>query len=60
MAGNLGFNVTLVSDATATFDRTGHDGVEYSADEIHKIHLASLNNEFCMVKPTEWILRQVR
>jgi len=34
MAGNLGFNVTLVSDATATFDRTGHDGVEYSAEDI--------------------------
>ena len=57
MAGNLGFNVTLVSDATATFDRTGHDGVEYSADDIHSIHLASLNNEFCKVRSTEWVLR---
>ena len=59
MAGNLGFNVTLVSDATATFDRTGHDGVEYSAEDIHRIHLASLHNEFCKVRSTEWVLNEI-
>ena len=59
MAGNLGFNVTLVSDATATFDRTGHDGVKYSADDIHRVHLASLNNEFCTVRSTEWVLNEI-
>ncbi len=59
MAGNLGFKVTLVSDATATFDRTGHDGVNYSADDIHQVHLASLNNEFCKVRSTEWVLNEV-
>ena len=52
MAGNLGFSVTLVSDATATFDRKGHDGVQHSANDIHEIHLASLNGEFCEVKST--------
>lgn len=56
MASNLGFNVTLVSDATATFERVGHDGVKYSADEIHKAHLASLNREFCTVRSTGWVL----
>ena len=56
MAGNLGFTVTLVSDATATFNRIGHDGIEYSADEIHRIHLASLNGEFCVVRSTEDVL----
>lgn len=56
MAGNLGFAVTLVSDATATFDRTGHDGVHYSADEIHNIHLASLNGEFCTVRSSAEVL----
>ena len=59
MAGNLGFNVTLVSDATATFDRMGHDGAEYSVDDIHSIHLASLNNEFCQVGSTEWVLNEM-
>jgi nicotinamidase-related amidase len=56
MAGNLGFSVTLVSDATATFDREGHDGAYHSADEIHVIHLASLNDEFCTVKSTAEVL----
>jgi len=59
MAGNLGFNVTLVSDGTATFNRVGHDGIEYSADEIHRIHLASLNGEFCAVRSTREILDDI-
>jgi nicotinamidase-related amidase len=58
MAGNLGFDVTLVSDATATFDRKGHDGAYHSAEEIHAIHLASLNNEFCTVKSTAEVLSE--
>ena len=53
MAGNLGFMVLLVSDATATFDRNGPDGKEYLAEDIHAVHLASLNGEFCTVITTE-------
>jgi len=56
MAANLGFNVVLVSDATATFAKTGHDGVTYSANELHNINLASLNNEFCSVRTTDFLL----
>ena len=56
MAGNLGFNVTLVSDATATFDRTGVDGTHHTADEIHQVHLASLHGEFCTVRSCEEVL----
>jgi hypothetical protein len=33
MADNLGFEVVVVEDATATFERTGPDGVRYSADK---------------------------
>ena len=53
MAGNLGFNVLLVSDATATFDRTGPDGTYFSAELMHSVNLASLNNEFCRVVSTD-------
>ncbi len=56
MAANLGFNVTLISDATATFDRESYDGVLYSADEVHRINLASLNGEFCVVRSTKEVL----
>ena len=59
MAANLGFQVTLVSDATATFDRTGYDGKLYAADEIHRINLTSLNGEFCMVRKTEEVLQDI-
>ncbi len=53
MAGNFGFKVLLVSDATATFDRKGPDGKEYIAEDIHAVHIASLNGEFCNVIKTE-------
>lgn len=59
MAGNLGFDVTLVSDATATFDRKGEDGIHYSASQIHKIHLASLNGEFCTVLTSKEVLSAI-
>ena len=52
MASNLGFRVTLISDATATFERQGYDGILYSADDIHKINLVSLDGEFCIVRST--------
>jgi len=56
MAGNLGFNVTLVGDACATFDRTGVDGTIYPANLVHEISLANIHNEFCTVKDTNQVL----
>ncbi len=55
MAGNLGFNVTLVSDGTATFERT-YAGKYHSAEDMHQLHLASLDGEFCTVMTTQQIL----
>lgn len=59
MAGNLGFDVTLVADATATFDRTSSDGRHYTAEQIHDIHLASLDGEFCEVQTTAQVLNSI-
>ena len=58
MAGNFGFDVILVSDASATFDRKGADGCHYSAEQIHNIHLASLNGEFCTVQTCTEVLNR--
>ena len=58
-ASDLGFDVTVVADATATFDRVGHDGVLYRAEDIHNIHLASLNREFCAVRTTAQVLAEI-
>jgi len=59
MAADLEFNVTLISDATATFEREGYDGALYSADDIHKINLVSLHGEFCIVRSTEEVLKEI-
>lgn len=56
MAGNLGFDTYVVSDATATFDREGADGKRYSAEEVHAVNLASLNQEFAKVVTTNALL----
>ncbi|HEY4734177.1 MAG TPA: isochorismatase family protein, partial [Gemmatimonadaceae bacterium] len=56
MAANLGFRVTVVADATATFGRTGYDGKKYSADVVHGAELASLNGEFATVLESQEIL----
>jgi len=52
MAGNLGFDAWLVRDATWTFDRTGPDGDEHPAEDIHAMTLANLNGEFARIVST--------
>lgn len=56
MAGNLGYGTFLISDATATFGRTGPDGRAFDADLVHSVALASLNGEFATVLSTEQLL----
>ncbi|MEM9918456.1 MAG: cysteine hydrolase family protein [Bacteroidota bacterium] len=56
MAGNLGYETILVSDATATFDRIGINGENYSSEVIHLTSLASLQEEFAQIKTTEEVL----
>ena len=56
MAGNLGFQTYLVADATAAFDKVGHDGRRYSAQEVHDISLATIHGEFATVVDTAAVL----
>jgi nicotinamidase-related amidase len=56
MAGNLGFDVVVVADATATFERTGPDGAHYPAEQMHRLALASLHGEFARVQSTADVL----
>ncbi len=60
MAANLGFETIILSDATATFDRTSASGVKYDAQLIHEINLASLEGEFATILTTQQLLDQVR
>ncbi len=49
MAGNFGYRVYLIEDATATFDRKGPDGKHFDAQLVHETALASLHGEFARV-----------
>ena len=58
MAGNLGYAVRVVSDATATFDRTGPDGVLYPAELVHAMALSDLHGEFASVIDTRTLIAE--
>ena len=60
MAGNLGYEVLLVADATATFNKRGVDGQNYPAELIHETALASLNEEFAKVVTADFIKQSVQ
>ena len=60
MAGNLGFDTYFVSDATATFDRVGPDGVRHAAEDIQAMTLSNLNGEFATIVTTDEALRLVQ
>lgn len=56
MAGNLGFDAVVVSDATVAFDITGPDGRHFDAELIHAVSLTTLNDEFAQVLDTTAII----
>ena len=56
MAANLGFEVTIVSDACFAFERRLPDGRIFDADLVHDVALASLNGEFAKVCTTDQVI----
>jgi len=59
MAGNFGYETFLVSDATATFNKKGIDGQNYSAELIHETALASLHEEFATIVTTDFLKQNI-
>jgi nicotinamidase-related amidase len=59
MAGNLGFETHVATDATATFGRTGPDGKVHDAQTVHEVALASLHGEFATVETTEALIQRL-
>jgi len=49
MAGNLGFEVYLVADATATFGKRDQTGEYFEAQVLHDTAMASLHGEFAEI-----------
>ncbi len=60
MSGNLGFNTYLVEDATFTFARPDYKGKIRTADEVHAMSLANLENEYCKVINTDQLIKQIQ
>jgi nicotinamidase-related amidase len=56
MAGNLGYDVLFVLDATHTFDRVGPDGTLMRAEELARATATSLHEEFATVVSTADVL----
>ena len=53
MAGNMGFDTYLVTDACACTNRIGIDGTDYDAELVHAMTIANLHGEFCTGITTE-------
>jgi nicotinamidase-related amidase len=56
MAGNLGFKVRVVADATAAFELRGLDGQKVSPEEAHYHALTALSGEFAEIVSTDALL----
>ena len=59
MAGNFGFEVFLIENATATFDLRGLNGEVFPAEVIHQTALASLNEEFATITSSDEIMKAI-
>jgi len=55
-AGNLGFKVTVVDDATFTFARPDYAGVARSASVVHAMSLANMDGEYATIARTTEVL----
>ncbi len=58
-AGDLGYETSLVLDATRTFDRATRSGEVVPADEIARATAASLNDEFATTLGTAAMLARL-
>jgi len=59
MAGNLGYETYLVEDATATFNKKGLNGENFTAELIHETAIASLKDEFATIVSTDYLLKNI-
>jgi nicotinamidase-related amidase len=58
-AGNLGFQTTVVSDATFAFDKIDYAGTLRTAAEVHAMSLANLEGEYARIVNTEEALNML-
>lgn len=59
MAANMGYEIVVIADATATFDQIGFTGEKFPSELVHQVSLASLNGEFGAIMTTAEILKKL-
>lgn len=59
MAGNLGYDVTFVIDATAAFARTDQTGRVFTGDGLSAVTAVNLDGEFATVRTTQAVLASI-
>jgi nicotinamidase-related amidase len=59
MSAALGFRTTVISDATACFNKRGADGTIYASELIHQVSLANLAGEYAEIETTTGIIRKL-
>jgi nicotinamidase-related amidase len=59
MASDLGFDVTVVADAAACFGRASFDGRYHGPEEIHRLALVALHEEFARIRSTAEVLEEL-
>ncbi|WP_299873652.1 cysteine hydrolase family protein [uncultured Cocleimonas sp.] len=59
MSGNLGFNTTVVSDATFTFGKKDYSGKWHNAQQIHDISLSNMAGEYAQIISTKELLSSI-
>lgn len=60
MGENLGFDVYVVADATAAWEHKSFDGSHVSADDVYRVAMATLHNEFGQVVTTDAVLAAIQ
>ena len=59
VAGNLGFETFVVSDATATFDKLDLAQQWHPAERVHSLSLANMHGEYATVLETAAVLKRL-
>jgi nicotinamidase-related amidase len=58
-AGDYGIKTTVVSDATACFDKVTMNGTRFTSEVVHELSLANLKDEHAIILTTEEILTAI-
>ena len=59
-AGNHGFDVQLVADATFAFEKCDYNGVLRTAEDVHAMSLANLDEEYASIVRADVLLDGLR